>query len=117
MLDVIVVGAGPGGSQVACKLAGLGYETVVLEQKERLGERVCCTGIIGQECVSSFAVDDNVILRWVNSAKLFSPSGKLVFCMSKFVCTPEKVFFASLRRWCISRTCFCIKKISVRFRR
>ncbi len=78
MLDVIVVGAGPVGSQVACKLAGLGYETVVLEQKERLGERVCCTGIIGQECVSSFAVDENVILRRANSAKLFSPSGRLV---------------------------------------
>jgi len=78
LFDVIVVGAGPVGSYVACKLAGMGYETVVLEQKERLGERVCCTGIISQECVSSFTVDENVILRRVNSAKLFSPSGRLV---------------------------------------
>jgi len=78
LLDVIVVGAGSVGSYVACKLAGMGYETVVLEQKERLGERVCCTGIISQECVSSFAVDENVILRRVNSAKLFSPSGRLL---------------------------------------
>jgi len=62
---------------MACKLAGLGYETVVLEQKERLGEGVCCTGIIGQECVSSFNIDENVILRQANSAKLFSPSGIL----------------------------------------
>jgi geranylgeranyl reductase family protein len=63
---------------MACRLAGLGYETVVLEQKERLGEGVCCTGIIGQECVSSFDIDENVILRRANSAKLFSPSGRLV---------------------------------------
>ena len=78
MIDVIVVGAGPVGSYVACKLSALGYETVVLEQKERLGERVCCTGIIGQECASSFDVDESVILRRVNSARLFSPSGRLV---------------------------------------
>lgn len=78
MYDVIVVGASPVGSHVAYKLAGMGYGVVVLEQKERLGDRVCCTGIIGQECVSSFAVDENVILRCANSAKLFSPSGRLL---------------------------------------
>ncbi len=78
MFDVIVIGAGPVGSYVACKLAEMGYETVVLEQKERLGERVCCTGIVSQEYVSSFAVDENVILRRANSAKLFSPSGRLL---------------------------------------
>ena len=76
MYDVLVIGGGPVGSYVAYKLAEMGYGVVVLEQKKRLGEQVCCTGIIGQECVSSFAVDDNVILRRVNGAKLFSPSGK-----------------------------------------
>jgi len=78
LFDVIVVGAGPAGSYVAGKLAALGYETVVLEQKERLDGRVCCTGIIGQECASSFNIDENVILRRANSAKIFSPSGRLV---------------------------------------
>jgi len=76
--DVIVVGGGPVGSYVAYKLAGMGHEVVVLEQKERLGEKVCCTGIISQECVSSFAIDGDVILRRVNSARLFSPSGELL---------------------------------------
>jgi digeranylgeranylglycerophospholipid reductase len=78
LYDVIVVGAGPVGSYVAYKLAGMGYGVVVLERRERLGEQVCCTGIIGQECVSSFAVDESVILRRANSAKLFSPSGRLL---------------------------------------
>ena len=76
MYDLVVIGGGPVGSYVAYKLAGMGYGVVVLEQKKRLGEQVCCTGIIGQECVSSFAIDDNIILRRVNGAKLFSPSGK-----------------------------------------
>ena len=66
------------GSYAAYKLAGAGYGVVVLEQKQRLGEPVCCAGIIGRECVSSFAVDDKVILRQANSAKLFSPSGRLL---------------------------------------
>jgi len=50
----------------------------VLERKQKIGEQVCCTGIIGQECVNSFAIGDNVILREANSAKLFSPSGNLL---------------------------------------
>ena len=78
MYDVVVIGGGPVGSYVAYKLAAMGYGVVVVEQKERLGEPVCCTGIIGRECVSSFAIDDGVILRRANSARLFSPSGKLL---------------------------------------
>ena len=78
MYDVVVIGGGPVGSHVAYKLAGMGYGVVVLEQKEKLGEPVCCTGIISQECARSFAIDDGVIFRWVNSARVFSPSGALL---------------------------------------
>ena len=76
--DVVVVGGGPVGSHVAYKLAEMGYGVVVVEQKERLGEQVCCTGIISQECVSTFAIGDDIILRRVNSATLVSPSGGLL---------------------------------------
>ncbi len=78
MYDVIVIGGGPVGSYVAYKLAGMGYDVVVVEQKEKLGGRVCCAGIISQKCVNSFAIDDSVVLRRANSAKLFSPSGKVI---------------------------------------
>jgi len=74
--DVVVIGGGPAGSYVAYKLAEVGYGVVVLEQKRTLGEPVCCTGIIGREYVSSFTIDDSVILRQANSARLFSPSGR-----------------------------------------
>jgi len=78
LYDVIVIGGGLMGSYVAYKLAGMGYGAVVLEQHKQLGERVCCTGIVSQECMRSFAVDESVVLREVNSARLFSPSGKLL---------------------------------------
>jgi len=78
LYDVAVVGGGPVGSYVAYKLAGWGYKVVVLERKEKLGEQVCCTGIISQECVNSLAINNNVILRQINSARLFSPSGRLL---------------------------------------
>jgi digeranylgeranylglycerophospholipid reductase len=76
--DVLVVGGGPIGSYIASRLAGMGYEVAVLEQKEKLGGRVCCTGIISPECLSSFTIDSSVVLSQANSARLYSPSGKLI---------------------------------------
>ena len=78
LYDVVVVGGGPVGSRVAYGLAEMGYKVVVVEKKEGLGEPVCCTGIISQECVSRFAIDEGVIFRQANSARVFSPSGKLL---------------------------------------
>ena len=75
MHDAIVVGGGPSGSQVSRRLAEYGYKVLVLERKERAGEKVCCTGIVGRECIDTFGIDDKVILRKLNSATLFSPSG------------------------------------------
>lgn len=78
MFDVAVIGAGPVGSQVAFRLAGLGYRVVVLDKKADIDSPVCCTGIIGQECADSLSLEKNVIFRQANSARLFSPSGKMV---------------------------------------
>ena len=75
---MLIVGGGLVGSYVAYKLAGMGYGVVVLERHKQLGERVCCTGIVSQECMSSFAIDKSVILREANGARLFSPSGRLL---------------------------------------
>jgi digeranylgeranylglycerophospholipid reductase len=86
LYDAIVVGGGPIGSYMAYKLADKGYRVMVLERKRRLGEVVCCTGIISRECANNFAIEDKVILRQVNSARLFSPSGN---CLSLWRETPQ----------------------------
>ncbi|MDP2919837.1 MAG: NAD(P)/FAD-dependent oxidoreductase [Dehalococcoidia bacterium] len=76
LYDVIVIGGGPVGSQVAYRLAGMGYHIVVLERKTRLTDAACCTGIVSQECTTAFSIPDSVIYRWVNGAQLYSPSSK-----------------------------------------
>jgi geranylgeranyl reductase family protein len=75
MYDIIVVGGGPAGSRIAGLLAEKGHHVLVLERLEAPRAK-CCTGIIGIECVETFNIPDSVILRRVNSASLFSPSGK-----------------------------------------
>lgn len=75
MYDVLVVGAGPTGSYIAGRLAALGHRVIVFEKHSRVGEAVCCTGILGRECIEQFPVDGGVILREANSAKVFAPSG------------------------------------------
>ncbi|HJM37147.1 MAG: NAD(P)/FAD-dependent oxidoreductase [Dehalococcoidales bacterium] len=78
MYDVAVIGGGPIGSHVAFRLAVLGYEVVVVERKTETGGPVCCTGIVSRECVSSLALDKDVVFRQANGARLLSPSGRVL---------------------------------------
>jgi geranylgeranyl reductase family protein len=73
--DVVVIGGGPAGSRVAYRLAEMGHEVVVLEKQNQPGEQVCCTGLISQNCITDFDIEEKVILKRANSARLFSPSG------------------------------------------
>jgi digeranylgeranylglycerophospholipid reductase len=74
--DVIIVGAGPAGSYIAYKLASLGHDVAVFEEKSAPGLDVCCTGIISTECCQSLGPSTDVILTKANSVKFFSPSGR-----------------------------------------
>lgn len=74
--DIIIIGAGPSGSQLAFRLAELGYEVLVLDRKAAAGEEVCCTGIVSQQCLDSFAINKSLVLRPASSAKFVAPSGK-----------------------------------------
>jgi geranylgeranyl reductase family protein len=76
MDDVVVIGGGPVGSRVAYRLARAGHRVLVLEKKTHPGGKTACTGIVGRECAGAFEIEPEIILREVNCATLFSPSGK-----------------------------------------
>ena len=78
MFDIIVVGGGPVGSEVAFKTASAGYSVAVLEQRENFDSMVCCTGIVSLDCINSFAIDRSLIRRELSGAKIFSPSGNFL---------------------------------------
>jgi digeranylgeranylglycerophospholipid reductase len=76
LYDIIVIGAGPSGSHTAQRLSRLGYKVLVVEKDARPGDGICCTGIISQECLKAFALNESLVLREAGSAKFISPSGK-----------------------------------------
>jgi digeranylgeranylglycerophospholipid reductase len=78
LYDVIVIGGGPVGSYTAGQLAGAGHAVLVLEQKSGVGEKICCTGIVGRDCIEQFPVEEKIVIRRANSARLFSPAGRVV---------------------------------------
>ena len=74
--DVVVVGAGPAGSQTAYRLAQRGHRVAVFEAREAIGSKVCCTGIVSRECFELFSPDDSALLRKTSAASFFIPSGR-----------------------------------------
>jgi len=66
------------GSYFAYRLAKCGHRVIVLERHPQVGYAVCCTGIVGKECFDRFPIAYNAVSAEVSSAKLFSPSGKLL---------------------------------------
>ena len=77
MNDVLVVGAGPAGNNVAYRLASLGYSVTVVDWRERIGDKLC-TGIVGRECVRRFPMDECLVFRDARLARVIAPGGRIV---------------------------------------
>lgn len=76
MYHTIIIGAGPVGSYLADKLSCLGYKVLVLDKKVTAEEDICCTGIIGKECLDLLSVDNDLMIRQANSARFLVSSGR-----------------------------------------
>lgn len=72
--DVIVAGAGPAGNVAALHLAGLGYDTLVIDFRKNLGDKLC-TGIIGRECALRYPPHPGDVYHAAISATVVAPSG------------------------------------------
>lgn len=76
MRDVIVVGAGPSGSYLSHRLAGLGYDVLNLEEHREVGKPVECTGLVSERVFKY--VKSNSKVNAVSGANVFFPNGKSV---------------------------------------
>lgn len=74
-IDVIVVGAGPAGSECARRLAAAGYVVAVVEEHASAGEPVHCTGVISAHAYRAFDLPRSAIQSELTTAELTSPGG------------------------------------------
>jgi len=75
MHDVIVVGGGPGGLYTAARLAGAGFDVLLLEEHATTGQPVHCTGVLAEEAFDEFGLSRASILNPLSTARFFSPGG------------------------------------------
>ena len=74
MHDVAIIGGGPAGNIASLRLAQQGFDVVVLDGRERLGDKPC-TGIIGRECFERYRPSPGQVFHAARSASFVSPSG------------------------------------------
>ena len=75
--DVIVIGCGPAGAQVAKKISKNGKSVLVLDHRKEIGNKLC-TGIVGSELINHYPEAKNFIYYEANSAKIFNDSNHII---------------------------------------
>ena len=90
MYDVIVIGAGPGGSYASYKLGKKGYSTLLIE-KDELPRYKPCGGAIPEELVSELKIPNKIIERefdhlqlYLNDKKIYRKGNGAVVWRDKF---------------------------------
>ena len=78
MRDVVVIGAGPAGSLTARLLAEAGRDVVLLEEHEIIGAPVHCTGLLGLDAFTEFALPKQLVLGRAGAARLWGAAGQCV---------------------------------------
>ncbi len=77
--DVIVVGAGPGGSMAAKTCAEKGLDVLLIEKRQEIGVPVRCAEGVGRKEFEEFVEpDEKWIASEIENAELYSPSGHRV---------------------------------------
>ena len=75
MLDVAVIGGGPGGLHAATLLARAGFAVTLLEEHDEIGHPVHCTGVLADDAFGEFNLPRASILNTLATAKFISPAG------------------------------------------
>lgn len=80
--DIAIIGAGPTGCYSAWELARLGYDVLLVEEHEQVGEPQHCTGVIGLEAFEKFDLPRDCIRASMSKARFYSPAGEWIEIVS-----------------------------------
>ena len=69
MLDIAVIGGGPGGLYAAARLAARGFHVNVFEEHSTVGTPVHCTGVLARDAFDEFGLPADACLNEVRTAR------------------------------------------------
>ncbi len=75
MLDVAVIGGGPGGLHAGILLAKAGFRVTLFEEHDEVGRPVHCTGVLTDDAFEEFGLTRASVLNTLSTARFFSPAG------------------------------------------
>jgi digeranylgeranylglycerophospholipid reductase len=75
MIDVVVIGGGPGGMAAATALAARGWAVTVLEEHDHIGAPVHCTGVLAAEVIDAMQVPSAAVLNPLSTVRFVAPAG------------------------------------------
>ena len=75
MLDVAIIGGGPGGMAAARRLAAAGWSVTVFEEHAEIGTPVHCTGVLAEDVVAEMNLPADVVLNPLSTVRFVAPAG------------------------------------------
>ena len=75
MLDVAIVGGGPGGVAAARSLAAAGWSVTVFEEHQQVGTPVHCTGVLAEDVIAALKLPADAVLNPLSTVRFIAPAG------------------------------------------
>jgi len=76
--DVAIVGGGPIGGHVACKIANKNFNVAIFEKNKQVGMPVNCAGLVTQRVFALLGISKTSVQNEIKGARIYSPSGKIL---------------------------------------
>ena len=87
---ITIIGAGPAGSYLACLLAKQGKKVTILEEHDRVGSPVQCTGIVTHSIEKFFSLKNEVIAKRLDKVVVVSKSNKISVNVDEIIMWRDK---------------------------
>jgi digeranylgeranylglycerophospholipid reductase len=75
MIDVAIIGGGPGGLSAGRRLAADGWSVSVIEEHPQIGAPVHCTGVLAADVIASLDLPPETVLNPLATVRFVAPAG------------------------------------------